>query len=347
MTCQSTSLFSTSPILICWVLGKISGKTSSSASSRAATQTLLTSNVKRARRSSASCRRWSANSSSAEQTICFPSTVSTDQSSLCVLSTVLTLLVTTSVPVKHEHVVFCRMSPFQLALYRLFIKSPEIKKLLRGTGSQPLKAIGMLKKLCNHPDLLNLSEDLEGSEEFFPEGYSPNDRRNVHPEYSGKMLVLERFLDQIKRTTNDKIVLISNYTQTLDIFEKMCRNKKYVKKSYHALCSFRAQTHEASSLLQVWLLPPRRNDEHQQAPKARRPVQRSRRQRVCFPAQLQSRRLWSEPHWSQSPGPVRPWYVKRLATPLRTSTAEPLLSLIATPRLESGVRPAGAGTSVA
>lgn len=35
------------------------------------------------------------------------------------------------------------------------------------------------------------------------------------------------FLDHIKRTTDDKIVLISNYTQTLDLFEKMCRNKKY------------------------------------------------------------------------------------------------------------------------
>ena len=28
--------------------------------------------------------------------------------------------------------------------------------------------------------------------------------------------------------TNDKIVLISNYTQTLDLFEKMLRSKKCV-----------------------------------------------------------------------------------------------------------------------
>ena len=72
---------------------------------------------------------------------------------------------------KYEHVVFCTLSAFQTALYQLFISSPEIQKLLRGKGSQPLKAIGLLKKLCNHPDLLDLPGDLPGSEEFLPPGY--------------------------------------------------------------------------------------------------------------------------------------------------------------------------------
>lgn len=36
-----------------------------------------------------------------------------------------------------------------------------------------------------------------------------------------------RFLHQIKTETTDKIVLISNYTQTLDLFEKLLRSKKY------------------------------------------------------------------------------------------------------------------------
>lgn len=35
-----------------------------------------------------------------------------------------------------------------------------------------------------------------------------------------------RFLHHLRTHTNDKIVLISNYTQTLDLFEKMCRTKK-------------------------------------------------------------------------------------------------------------------------
>ena len=134
-------------------------------------------------------------------------------------------------PVKYEHVVFCNLAPFQLDLYNHFIQSPEIKSLLKGKGSQPLKAIGMLKKLCNHPDLLNLADDLPGCELFFPDDYVPKDARgrdrDVKPWYSGKMQVLDRMLARIRQDTNDKIVLISNYTQTLDIFDKLCRSRNY------------------------------------------------------------------------------------------------------------------------
>ena len=134
-------------------------------------------------------------------------------------------------PIKYEHVVFCNLAPFQLDLYNYFIQSPEIKSLLRGKGSQPLKAIGMLKKLCNHPDLLNLPDDLPGCEQLFPDDYTPKDARgrdrDVKPWYSGKMQVLDRMLARIRQDTNDKIVLISNYTQTLDIFDKLCRHRGY------------------------------------------------------------------------------------------------------------------------
>ncbi|KAI1635763.1 recombinational repair protein [Biscogniauxia mediterranea] len=134
-------------------------------------------------------------------------------------------------PVKYEHVVFCNLAPFQLDLYNYFIKSPDIQALLRGKGSQPLKAINILKKLCNHPDLLNLSEDLPGSEQSWPEDYVPRDARgrdrDIKPWYSGKMQVLDRMLARIRQDTNDKIVLISNYTQTLDLFERLCRERGY------------------------------------------------------------------------------------------------------------------------
>ncbi|KAI1930455.1 DNA-dependent ATPase protein rad54 [Ophidiomyces ophidiicola] len=134
-------------------------------------------------------------------------------------------------PVKYEHVVFCNLAPFQVDLYNHFIQSPDIKSLLRGKGSQPLKAIGILKKLCNHPDLVNLPVDLPGSQSFFPDDYTPPDSRGRDREvkswYSGKMMVLDRMLARIRQDTNDKIVLISNYTQTLDLFERLCRGRSY------------------------------------------------------------------------------------------------------------------------
>lgn len=135
-------------------------------------------------------------------------------------------------PVKYEHVVFCNLAPFQRDLYNHFISSPEIKKLLRGVGSQPLKAIGLLRKLCTHPDLLDLPSDIEGCDEFLPADFVPKDTRgrgdrDVKTWYSGKLSVLERMLARIRSDTNDKIVLISNFTQTLDMIEKMCRVNRY------------------------------------------------------------------------------------------------------------------------
>jgi DNA repair and recombination RAD54-like protein len=134
-------------------------------------------------------------------------------------------------PVKYEHVVFCSLSKFQLDLYNYFITSPDIQALLRGKGSQPLKAINILKKLCNHPDLLSLGEDLPGSEGCWPDDYVPKEARgrdrDVKPWYSGKMQVLDRMLSQIHAAGDEKIVLISNYTQTLDLFERLCRSRQY------------------------------------------------------------------------------------------------------------------------
>jgi DNA repair and recombination RAD54-like protein len=106
------------------------------------------------------------------------------------------------VPVKYEQVVFCGLSDFQLSLYKLFISSPEIQALLRGVDSQPLKAINILKKLCNHPELLDLPNDLRGSDHLIPEGFCGpgqaagargRDRHQaVHCEWGGKFIVLER-----------------------------------------------------------------------------------------------------------------------------------------------------------
>lgn len=135
-------------------------------------------------------------------------------------------------PVKYEYVIFCGLSDMQKQLYHHFITSPDIKKLLRGLDSQPLKAIGLLKKLCNHPNLLTLPEDIEGSEKYIPDDYK-DDRNNmgrnreIQTWHSGKFQMLERFLYKIDRETDDKIVIISNYTQTLDLVEKLCRQHKF------------------------------------------------------------------------------------------------------------------------
>ena len=123
--------------------------------------------------------------------------------------------------------------------------------------SSSLAAITSLKKLVNHPDLVfpacrlvsafslniqtpkmlmvvNHRERKEGFEtalEHFPSGYDPEKANKLRPELSGKLTVLDCLLAVVKSSSSDKVVLVSNYTQTLDMFESLChlRNYGYVR----------------------------------------------------------------------------------------------------------------------
>eukprot|EP00051_Salpingoeca_urceolata_P013516 m.169717 g.169717 ORF g.169717 m.169717 type:complete len:747 (+) comp17812_c0_seq1:185-2425(+) len=139
-------------------------------------------------------------------------------------------------PPKVEQVVCCRLSPIQAEMYKLFVKSKSVRQALAGASGgggrssfSSLSAITTLKKLCNHPGLIYekakyREAGFEGVVEAFPSDFNP---REFQPELSGKMLVLDTMLAMIRTTSDDKIVLVSNYTQTLDLFEKMCRTRRY------------------------------------------------------------------------------------------------------------------------
>ncbi|KAH3903220.1 DNA-dependent ATPase RAD54 SCDLUD_000839 [Saccharomycodes ludwigii] len=162
-------------------------------------------------------------------------------------------------PCKYEHVVFCKLSPFQEKLYKYYIKSRDLLKFsgdldnLEETTSTnnkadtPLKCIGVLKKLCNHPDLIDFEKDMPeidlNDNLLIPEEYDPSYLHSVGTGRRGggsggnrgiqtlgissKFSILERFLFKIRTESNDKIVIISNYTQTLDLIDKMCRSNSY------------------------------------------------------------------------------------------------------------------------
>ncbi|CAF2439236.1 unnamed protein product [Rotaria sp. Silwood2] len=140
-------------------------------------------------------------------------------------------LLTKYLPVKIEQVICCKLMPLQIGLYKKFVETgiSELGSLNGKFSQSALSVITSLKKLCNHPALI-FEKCLEKADGFskllplFPAGFN---MKTIDPVLSGKMIVLDYLLAVIKATTDDRVVLVSNYTQTLDIFEKLCQQRRY------------------------------------------------------------------------------------------------------------------------
>ena len=145
-------------------------------------------------------------------------------------------------PCKYEHVIFVKLTPFQEDVYKEYVSYSGLNNVELGdpealnsktatNGETPLRAIGVLKKLCNHPDLIDIEKEVPDFDNF-PDDYKPADFNRVRSskvqhQYSGKFAILYRMLKSIRAETDDKIVLISNYTHTLDLIEIFCNMYQY------------------------------------------------------------------------------------------------------------------------
>ncbi|KAI8014947.1 Protein CHROMATIN REMODELING 25 [Camellia lanceoleosa] len=152
-------------------------------------------------------------------------------------------LLSNHLPPKIVEVVCCKLTPLQSELYNHFVHSKNVKRAITEEMKQSkiLAYITALKKLCNHPKLIydtikSGSPGTSGFEDclrfFPPEMFSGRSGswtggEGVWVELSGKMHVLARFLSQLRQRTDDRIVLVSNYTQTLDLFAQLCRERRY------------------------------------------------------------------------------------------------------------------------
>ncbi|NWR73391.1 RA54B protein, partial [Centropus unirufus] len=156
-------------------------------------------------------------------------------------------------PPKKESIIFCRPTALQLELYRKLLGSRVIRSCLQGRleNSPHLICIGALKKLCNHPCLLfkalkeksrdpvsdehDESSLYEGLVDVFPHDYTTD---TFSERDSGKLQVLVKLLAAIHELSSserqdnfvllfDRVVLVSNYTQTLNILQETCKHYGY------------------------------------------------------------------------------------------------------------------------
>ncbi|KIH90496.1 DNA excision repair protein ERCC-6 [Sporothrix brasiliensis 5110] len=113
--------------------------------------------------------------------------------------------VATDLPKKSEQVLFCKLTEPQRLAYELFLKSDEMNAILR-RARQSLYGIDILRKICNHPDLLE--PPLKHKEGYYW----------GNPNKSGKMQVVKTLLQMWKRFGH-KTLLFCQGTQMLDILE--------------------------------------------------------------------------------------------------------------------------------
>ena len=111
-------------------------------------------------------------------------------------------------PGKTEQVLFCRLTSRQRSLYEDYIRSDEVLSVVRG-NMQLLKAVTVLRKICNHPDLISGPNrtDSNGCEssssESDDEDYMDMERL---AERSGKLQVLAKILPLWKEQGHKVII---------------------------------------------------------------------------------------------------------------------------------------------
>ncbi|KAL3138902.1 hypothetical protein ABBQ32_005724 [Trebouxia sp. C0010 RCD-2024] len=125
--------------------------------------------------------------------------------------------VSAQLPKKTEQVLFCKLCKEQRDLYRAYLNSQEVDAIFAG-NRQALAGIDILRKICNHPDLLERTK-WEGSEEY------------GKPEKSGKLTVLMKVLDHWAQQGH-RALLFTQTQQMLDILERCVQGAGH---SYHRM----------------------------------------------------------------------------------------------------------------
>lgn len=125
-------------------------------------------------------------------------------------------------PPKRDYIVFCKPTEDQLAISEQILNKSDLDtSSVSSAPSFSLGLITLLKKICNTPKLLQSDTYYQSN----LQSVVKNTQFRTSELDSGKLRVLDALLAEISSTTTDKIVIISNYTQTLDIVQDLLKYK--------------------------------------------------------------------------------------------------------------------------
>ncbi|CAH9081108.1 unnamed protein product [Cuscuta europaea] len=115
-------------------------------------------------------------------------------------------------PKKTEHVLFCSLTSVQRSIYRSFLASSEVEQIFEGSKNT-LYGIDVMRKICNHPDLLERE-------------HSRSDPDYGNPERSGKMKVVSEVL-KLWNGQGHRVLFFTQTQQMLDILENFLVTNGY------------------------------------------------------------------------------------------------------------------------
>ncbi|KZS98403.1 hypothetical protein SISNIDRAFT_481148 [Sistotremastrum niveocremeum HHB9708] len=138
-------------------------------------------------------------------------------------------------PPKVEYVVFVRPTKFQLDLFNGILGSQRILSLTGQSTACSLSLITSLTKICISPSTLkkvsasatedSLSSQFSKLYDDVAAQYPPESSNDM--ELSGKLILLGNLLEKVFQTTEEKFVIVSHYTSTLDVIEAFCKQMRY------------------------------------------------------------------------------------------------------------------------
>lgn len=119
--------------------------------------------------------------------------------------------VAADLPKKSERVLFCKLTKLQLDTYQSFLNSEEMRSILAGKR-QALYGIDILRKICNHPDLVDHKTLSKRTGYAYGSGAK-----------SGKMQVVKALLEIWKRSGH-KTLLFAQHRIMLDILQDFVKD---------------------------------------------------------------------------------------------------------------------------
>lgn len=146
----------------------------------------------------------------------------------------------TRMPGKTENVLFCKLSTRQRRMYEAYLQSDEVKNIIRGS-KQCFGPIIMLRKICNHPDLV-CGSDQAAYESFLRNGFvnendigdtSSDDDSSIIEveeenliERSGKLEILAKILPLWKKQGH-RVLIFSQWKKMLNIIQHFMNLQGY------------------------------------------------------------------------------------------------------------------------